>query len=253
MIEETLVTFTEGTNPSIQELTTSLGEPIPTTLDLFRRHQLARWVETEFGVEPEADGRLRRRVPRTLAMAAESLAEATGRDPVACAAVREVLNQGGELERDDGGRAFAFKLHQFIGQGRALFATLEPSDRREHSLEGQIQAIGGRIYAPVRFCVSAARTITTCSAPRLSSCLTLWAWRMIGISTRLAISCCPLPKWLERRSHPAGVARRRRRLSRTWRDRVPQPVWVLPDGHFWTQPHPGSIRMWWQARAIFFA
>ena len=106
-------------------------------------------METEFGVEPEADGRLRRRVPRTLAMAAESLAEATGRDPVACAAqLREVLNQGGELERDDGGRAFAFKLHQFIGQGRALFATLEPSDRREHSLEGQIQAIGGRTLRP---------------------------------------------------------------------------------------------------------
>ena len=38
VIEETLVTFTEGTNPSLQELTTTLGGPIPTTLDLFRRH-----------------------------------------------------------------------------------------------------------------------------------------------------------------------------------------------------------------------
>src|SRR5208337_1200869 len=138
-----------GGNPSVPELTPALAGPPPATIESFRRHPLARWVETEFGVEPEADGRLKRRVPRTLATAAGSLAEATGRDPATCATrLREVLNQGGELERDDGGRAFAFKLHQFIGQGRALFATLEPSDRREHSLEGQIQASGGRIFAP---------------------------------------------------------------------------------------------------------
>ena len=59
---------------------------------------------------------------------------------------------GGNLLRDDGGRAFAFKLHQFIGQGRALFATLEPPDQREFSLEGQVQAGGGRIFVPIKFC-----------------------------------------------------------------------------------------------------
>ena len=56
------------------------------------------------------------------------------------------------LERVDGGRAFAFKLHQFIGQGRALFATLEAADQREFSLEGQVQASGGRLFAPIKFC-----------------------------------------------------------------------------------------------------
>ena len=59
---------------------------------------------------------------------------------------------GGRSARDDGGRAFAFKLHQFIGQGRALFATLEPAGRREFSLEGQVQAGQGRIFAPIKFC-----------------------------------------------------------------------------------------------------
>jgi ATP-dependent helicase YprA (DUF1998 family) len=153
VIEETLVTFTEGGNPSLEELTSALIGPIPTVLEAFRRHPLARWVETEFGVEAEPDGRLKRRIPRTLSEAAARLAEATGGDPETCTArLREILNRGGELERSDSGRAFAFKLHQFIGQGRALFATLETVDRRAFSLEGQVQAGRGRIYAPVRFC-----------------------------------------------------------------------------------------------------
>ncbi len=249
VIEETLVTFTEGSKPSTQELTTTLGGPIPTTLDLFRRHPLARWVETEFGVETEADGRLKRRVPRTLATAAESLAEATGRDPATCAArLREVLNQGGELERDDGGRAFAFKLHQFIGQGRALFATLEPSDRREHSLEGQIQASGGRIFAPVRFCRQCGQDYY-----HVLRAATEFLPHPVGLENDQDLNQAGylmLPPtendWSDDRIPPEWLDARRR-PSRTWRDRVPRPVWVLPDGQFRTEPHPDALRMWWQA------
>lgn len=55
------------------------------------------------------------------------LSEDSDVDPEICEQrLRDILIRGGELIRDDGGRAFAFKLHQFIGQGRALFATLEP-------------------------------------------------------------------------------------------------------------------------------
>ncbi len=66
VIEETLEPFTLGGAPSRQELTAALTAPLPAALPEFRRHPLARWSEGEFGVEPEADGRLRRRVPRTL-------------------------------------------------------------------------------------------------------------------------------------------------------------------------------------------
>ena len=249
VIEETLVTFTEGGNPSVLELTAALAGPPPTTIESFRRHPLARWVETEFGVEPEEDGRLKRRVPRTLATAAESLAEATGRDPATCATrLREVLNQGGELERDDGGRAFAFKLHQFIGQGRALFATLEPSDRREHSLEGQIQASGGRIFAPVRFCRQCGQDYY-----HVLRAATEFLPHPVGLENDQDLNQAGYlmlpptendwsddripPEWLDARGRP----------SRTWRDRVPRPVWVLPDGQFRTEPHPDALRMWWQA------
>lgn len=145
VIEETLVTFAEGGLPTREELLAAMVGPLPDQIADFRRHLLARWVEWEFGVEPEGGGRLRRRVPRTLAQAAEHLARQTGREKDVCAArLREILNCGGRLVREDGGRAFAFKLHQFIGQGRALFATLEAADVREFSLEGQVQAGGAR-------------------------------------------------------------------------------------------------------------
>ena len=135
------------------ELAAALTAPVPVTLDNFRRNAIARWAELEFGIESEEGGQLKRRVPRTLAAAAGRLAEASGSErPFAKAASATMLICGGDLVRDDGGRAFAFKLHQFVGQGRALFATLEPADRREFSLEGQVQAGGGRIFVPIKFC-----------------------------------------------------------------------------------------------------
>jgi len=154
VVEETLVPFTEGGAPSSGELAAALAAPVPTTLEDFRRNAIARWAELEFGIEPEEGGRLKRRVPRTLAAAAARLAEASGTDAAVCKdRLRDMLICGGDLSRDDGGgRAFAFKLHQFVGQGRALFATLESADRREFSLEGQVQAGGGRIFVPIKFC-----------------------------------------------------------------------------------------------------
>src|SRR5439155_17822477 len=69
VIEETLEPFTQGGEPSNDELRASLRTFSPShvlTLSDFRRHPLARWSEGEFGVELEEGGRLRRRVPRTL-------------------------------------------------------------------------------------------------------------------------------------------------------------------------------------------
>jgi hypothetical protein len=40
---------------------------------------------------------------------------------------------------------------------------------------------------------------------------------------------------------------RRGRLTPTWRGRVPQAVWVAPDGQGATQPCQGALKMWWQA------
>jgi ATP-dependent helicase YprA (DUF1998 family) len=53
VIEETLVPFTEGGAPTRDELATAITGPLPNQIEDFRRHPLARWVEGEFGIEPE--------------------------------------------------------------------------------------------------------------------------------------------------------------------------------------------------------
>lgn len=248
VIEETLVTFTEGGPPSPAELAAALQSPLPTALEDFRRHPLARWAETEFGVEPE-DGRLRRRTPHTLAEAAARLAAASGVEAaVGAERLRDVLNRGGELLRDDGGRAFAFKLHQFIGQGRALFATLEAADQREFSLEGQVQAGGGRLFAPIRFCRQCGQDYYHVRQEdnRFLPHPVGGEGRDDEQNPGYLMLAPAANDWNEDRL-PEEWRDRRGRLTRTWRDRVPQAVWVAPDGGASAQPRTGAVKMWWQA------
>jgi ATP-dependent helicase YprA (DUF1998 family) len=56
VIEETLITFTEGSLPTREGLAAAMTGPLPHQLEDFRNHPLARWVEREFGVEPEKGG-----------------------------------------------------------------------------------------------------------------------------------------------------------------------------------------------------
>jgi ATP-dependent helicase YprA (DUF1998 family) len=247
IIEETLVRFTEGDAPTAAELTRALAEPLPTTLPEFRRHPLARWVELEFGVEMEADGRLKRRMPRTLESAAQALSKETGVDRETCKTrLRELLMQTGELKRDDAGQAFAFKLHQFIGQGRALFATLEAADQREFSMEGQVQAGGGRLFAPVKFCRQCGQEyyhVLKSDARFLP--------HPVGLETNDDESdpgylmLAPQNDWSEERI-PEDWYDARGRLKPTWRERVPTALWVAPDGAYSEQPRDGAVKMWWQ-------
>lgn len=254
VIEETLVMFSEAGELTQPDLLSGLTGVLPATIDEFRRHPVVRWVEAEFGVEPEEGGRLKRRVPRTLAAAANRLAQSSGVPVELCGGrLREILNRGGELTRDDGGRAFAFKLHQFIGQGGALFATLQsanggPDERREFSLEGQVQATGNRLFVPVKFCRQCGQdyyhvlrtdrrflphpvgTVDTSDDDNRPGYLML----------------APVENdWSEDRV-PDEWRDGRGRLTRTWRERVPQPVWVSPNGDYLSQPHAGAIKMWWQ-------
>jgi len=249
VIEETFVTFTASELPTHEALVAAMAGPLPEQLEDFCRHPLARWVEREFGVEPEEEGRLKRRVPRTLAQAAERLAQETSVESEVCAAhLREILNRGGMLVREDGGRGFAFKLHQFIGQGRALFATLEAADRREFSLEGQVQAGGGRLFVTIKFCRQCGQDYyhvlrsDTCSLPH-----------PVGTESEDDAShpgylmLAPADNdWSEKRI-PEEWRDARGRLRQTWRERVPQALWVTPDGSYATQSRQGAMKMWWQS------
>jgi hypothetical protein len=249
-IEETLEPFTQGGGPSREELAASLTAPLPATLDEFRRHPLARWSESEFGIEPEEGGRLRRRVPRTLTDAAGRLAEATGAAPGDCREhLRELLTRGGELVREDGGRAFAFKLHQFIGQGTAVFSTLEPAATRQFSLEGQAFAGPGRLFVPIKFCRHCGQdyyhVVGTGGGSRFLA-HPLGTDSIQDGAQAGYLMLAPLSNdWTEDRI-PDEWRDQRGRLKPTWRDRVPQAVWVGPNGDSSSTPREGATKMWWQ-------
>jgi hypothetical protein len=249
VIEETLVTFTEGALPTPEELVLAMTGPLPDQLEDFRRHPLARWVEREFGVEPEDGGRLKRRVPRTLVQATERLAQETGRQTEVCAAyLREILNRGGMLVREDSGRAFAFKLHQFIGQGRALFATLEAADRREFSLEGQVQASGGRLFVPIKFCRQCGQDyyhVLRSDTRFLPHPVGTESEEDAGFPGYLMLAPAD-NDWSEDRI-PEEWWDARGRLKQTWRDRVPQALWIGHDGNYTPHPRQDAVKMWWQA------
>jgi len=251
VIEETLVPYTEGGAPSPTDLAAALARPLPKSSPELRQHHLARWAELEFGIEPESGAGWKRRVPRTLADAATRLADETGVGIEQCQdRLRDLLTCAGELRRDDGGRVFAFKLHQFIGQGRALFATLEPADgdpRREFSLDGQVQAGGGRIFAPIKFCRQCGQDyyhVLQGDRRVLPHPLGFEIDGDAGSPGYLMLARSD-NDWTDDQI-PEEWRDARGRLKQTWRDRVPQAIWVEPNGDYHQHPHEGALRMWWQ-------
>ena len=152
--------------PHARNCAASSHRAMPAALPEFRPHPLARWSEGEFGVEPEEGGRCVVASPGLSRMPPPDLRRRRARPrKSAGSSLRELLTRGGDLARDDGGRAFAFKLHQFIGQGRAVYSTLEPAATRQFSLEGQAFAGPGRFFVPIKFCRHAVRITTTSSVP----------------------------------------------------------------------------------------
>lgn len=121
----------------------------------FVRHPLAIWVEETFGVVADESGHLRRRKPISLACGAELLAAATGLDTATCQrALEDVLKIGNQVRDPQGEPVFAFKLHQFVSQGGAVYATLEPAANRLITLQGRHFASEDRVLAPLVFCRS---------------------------------------------------------------------------------------------------
>ena len=124
------------------------------------RSTLASWVETTFGVAREPDtGRMIRAEPKRLEGpdgAAAHLAAAVGLDEDRVRdAVRTLLLRASEI-RDDAGRPlFAFRLHQFLSKGDAVYATLDDAATRHVTLDGQRFAPDRdreAILLPLAFC-----------------------------------------------------------------------------------------------------
>ncbi len=132
---------TGGVLDVIRKTITSDEEP-PSDYEAFRKHPLASWIESTFGVREElGTGRLLRQLPRRLRgahidgqeSAADELSTLTGVDPETCASVlKRWLLHGSSLRRNESSRfpIFAFRLHQFFTRGDTVWASLEPEAQR---------------------------------------------------------------------------------------------------------------------------
>lgn len=146
------------TTPTAAELRQALLTPLPSQLrweDLVT-NPLAAWIEATFGLRADEEERLRRRDPITLLAGAQQLANETGLALETCAQrLQQFIQRGNAVKTPGGQRPFAFKLHQFFSQGGAVFATVEQSQSRYLTLDGQHYAPGDdtdRLLFPLVFC-----------------------------------------------------------------------------------------------------
>lgn len=247
VIEETLVPFTEGGPPEPAELRIALETPVPNDLMAFRRHPLARWIEYELGIEPQPDGRFKRRLPRPLSEVAQQLAHLTHADPAYCMTrLREVLLHGSTLQLPDGRPAFSFKLHQFISQGHVLYATLQSHADRQFSMDGQVQAANGALFIPVKFCRHCGQDYY--HVLRTDGQFLPHPGEIEEEAEHEAgyLMLAPQDEDWSQDQLPEEWFSSNGRLHSTWKARVPQPVWVRPDGTFSNYPLPNAQKMWWQ-------
>ena len=156
VIEETLDRSTSlFDTANLQQLKAALQQdPLPEdfTWEAFKRHPLAVWIENTYSV----DAAQQRVQPLTVSEGAATLAKATGLDQAVCEQVlKHYFRLGSKVKDDQGKPVFAFKLHQFISQGGAVYATLA-YDRRL-SLQAQQYMAGDdpgqdSLLYPLMFC-----------------------------------------------------------------------------------------------------
>jgi hypothetical protein len=244
VVDEVLAPATEGGAPTDAELHAVWGQSFPDTRDALRRHPLARWIEWTFGLERDAAGNLRRRTPRTLREACESLAQRLGQTPDACEQwVQSFLDHLERVRQAGDPPLFAFKLHQFISQSRPLHATLEPPDRRKFSLVALPADESGALYIPLYFCRHCGQDYYRVMRDDSS---------LVGISMdespddeEATLGYLTFADWSTEQIpdewyDPSG------RLKYNWRDRVPQRIWVSADGEWSMGEREGAFEMWWQ-------
>ncbi|MEX2376082.1 MAG: DEAD/DEAH box helicase [Dehalococcoidia bacterium] len=134
---------------------------VPQPYETFRTSALASWIETTFGVAREREtDRLIRTTPRRVdgpLGAANDLAEVIGLEPeLVGSALKRLLLAGCEKRHPVTERPlFAFRLHQFVSKGDAVYATPDNATQRYITLDAQRFAPGQRDRAsllPLAFC-----------------------------------------------------------------------------------------------------
>ncbi|MEW4565781.1 DEAD/DEAH box helicase [Bremerella sp. JC770] len=134
----------------------------PDAYDAFISTSMASWLEDCFGLSREVEtDRLIRAQPRPIQGtngAADQLSEIVGLSVEQCEdAIERWLLAGCKCEPhpETGRQPFAFRLHQFISRGDAVFASLEETNCRHLSISGQKFVPGSgkeKIMLPLAFC-----------------------------------------------------------------------------------------------------
>ena len=141
------------------EVTTD--KPTPERHDEFVGTAMASWLEATFGLRRDLEsGKLKRAIPLPIVGdrgASRILSDITGASRSSCEqAIRRWLLAGYLCEPNPitKTKPFAFRLHQFISRGDAVFASLEDAAVRHLSLSGQRFVPGHRdkLLFPLAFC-----------------------------------------------------------------------------------------------------
>ena len=170
-----------------------------------------------------------------------ALAEQTGVDVGVCRQhLQAVLLAGyATTNPETGFPLFAFRLHQFVSRGDAVYGSIEPPETRALTMEGQVYVPGDRsrrLY-PLAFCRECGapyyvvdRPATGPLLPRTLNAVSddpqlVSGFLLLDADERDALDPEKLPEdWLETR---ADGTLRVRAGARGW---LPQPLAVAPDG-----------------------
>jgi len=252
VIGETLEPVAAAPEPTADELRQAIEAGLPPEdYAAFVRHPVTVWIESTFGVEGEGDN-LRRRDPLSLSEGARRLAEATGLSPETCEHyLREMFQKGSHLRTPQGETVFAFKLHQFISQGGAVYATLEPPERREISLSGQVYAPGEqdkdqRLMLPLMFCRECGQeyyhgVLVDKEHLHPGTPASLFEDEE-GEEGYLILEDPAAPIWDESRVEelPDTWLTATGRVKKKYRQHLPRRVWVAADGRVYHSPQGGE-------------
>jgi ATP-dependent helicase YprA (DUF1998 family) len=246
-------------------LRSAVEADVPNDLANFCVHPLAAWVENTFGLDVE-EGRLVRRTPIKFEEGVKRLTETAGLPTELCRQkLRAVLDTGNALKNEDGESVFAFRLHQFLAAGGTVYATLDPSDKRQHSLEGQYYAAGisgEDLLYPLVFCrdcgqeyyiVGYREGVNGKVTPRTP------VFYMEDEDEEILPGYIALDEgnlWSDDRVDDLPdhwwETGKTERIKRDYKEYVPRKLFVQPDGKTKTENDPGATPVWFQPSPFLF-
>lgn len=259
VIEERFRPLAEVQSVDTQTLRAALQGPLPETAEEFRKHPLTWWIERNLGFRTAPDGTSERCPPTTLTEAARRLAQQTSLEETYCREyLRAALLRGTSLRLDGDAPLFALKLHYFICQGHAVYATLEPPATRHLTLEGQYYAPGEgqkRVLFPLEFC-------RQCGQAYYDVWLDEQSGRFLPrepegelvmpegeVRPGYLVLAEEVGDWAPEAEHlPPEWLDERGRVKSNYRDDVPREVWVKPDGSCRDEPGPDATRALFQPK-----